>query len=398
MKNWGLVFGAMGVAIPWLVLRASGYHGDPISTAALSGMAILGAAFLLAWAAEVAQLDVSQALALALLSLIAILPEYSVDMYFAWKAAQDPSYGSFAIANMTGANRLLIGVGWSLIVILHWWRRRARSLELDRSHIIELSVLAVATIYAFLVALKGTLSVIDTGFLVGLFVVYIIVVSRLPNDEPELMGPALSIAALPKLRRRIVTFALFAFAGIAIFLSAEPFSEGLIETGQILGVEEFLLVQWLAPLASEAPEFVIAALFALRGHPGMALRAMIASKVNQWTLLVGMLPLVYGIGMGQPSPLALDDRQTQEIVLTAAQSVFAVIILGHFRMTVRDAVVLLTLFALQLVFPSSAGRYAFAAGYIALALWLTIGDTERRNVILRAPIRLAKALGQRPLE
>jgi len=50
------------------------------------GLGIFGAAFLLSWAAELAQLYISQNLALALLALIAVLPEYAVDMYFAWMA------------------------------------------------------------------------------------------------------------------------------------------------------------------------------------------------------------------------------------------------------------------------------------------------------------------------
>ena len=47
------------------------------------GLAILGSAFLLAWAAEALQLDVSQGLALTVLALIAVLPEYAVDFTFA---------------------------------------------------------------------------------------------------------------------------------------------------------------------------------------------------------------------------------------------------------------------------------------------------------------------------
>lgn len=392
MKNWLLILAAAALAAPWLFLKASNFHGGPMATAALSGLAILGAAFLLAWAAEVAQLDISQALALALLSLIAVLPEYSVDMYFAWKAAHDPSYASFAIANMTGANRLLIGVGWSLVVILHWWRRRATGVRLDPSQRIELSVLAVATIYAFVIALKGTLSLVDAAVLLGLFVVYIVTISRLSSEDPELVGPAQAIANLPAAARRMVALLLFAYAAVAIFVSAEPFAEGLVQTGSILGVEEFLLVQWLAPLASEAPEFVVAALFALRGHPDVGLRAMISSKVNQWTLLVATLPIVFSIGLGYPSSLPLDGRQIQEVVLTAAQSAFAVVILGTLRISIRDAAVLLTLFAIQLIFPSGAGRYAFSAAYVGLAVWLAARDGERRDAVLKAPMRLIRAL------
>ena len=43
------------------------------------GVEILGAAFLLSWGAEVAQMDISRGLALAILARIAILPEYAVD-------------------------------------------------------------------------------------------------------------------------------------------------------------------------------------------------------------------------------------------------------------------------------------------------------------------------------
>jgi cation:H+ antiporter len=136
-RNWVWILVAAGVAWPWLIFRFAGplglgnvlgdaHHAPPTVVAALAGLAILGAAFLLSWAAEALQVDVSQALALALLSLIAVLPEYAVDVVFAWRAATDPTQAPYAVANMTGANRLLIGLGWSAVVLLAWWRTRSR--------------------------------------------------------------------------------------------------------------------------------------------------------------------------------------------------------------------------------------------------------------------------------
>ena len=55
------------------------------------------------------------------------------------------------------------------------------------------------------------------------------------------------------------------FAKVVILLSAEPFAESLVSSGRVLGLDEFLLIQWLAPLASEAPAVVIAVLFVLEG-------------------------------------------------------------------------------------------------------------------------------------
>ena len=104
---------AIVLTLPGLALRFAHPDLSPIWVAVLSGIAILGASFLLTWACEVAQLDIPQAVAVAVVAFIAVLPEYAVDMYFTWMAGQHPesAYSHYAIANMTGANRLLIGVG-----------------------------------------------------------------------------------------------------------------------------------------------------------------------------------------------------------------------------------------------------------------------------------------------
>ena len=164
---------AVALTLPWLGLRLQGAHPEPLLMALLAGLAIVGAAFLLSWASEVAQLEVSQALAVAVLSLIAILPEYSVDIYFAWRAGQDPAYAHYAVANMTGANRLLIGLGWSAIVVLFWLKTRQPAIYLHRDEGIELGVMALATLYAFWLPLKAHISLLDAVVLIALFAVYV---------------------------------------------------------------------------------------------------------------------------------------------------------------------------------------------------------------------------------
>ena len=49
-------------------------------------MGILAGAFLLSWAAEVAELDISASLAIAILALLTILPEYAIESVLAWDA------------------------------------------------------------------------------------------------------------------------------------------------------------------------------------------------------------------------------------------------------------------------------------------------------------------------
>jgi cation:H+ antiporter len=100
-KSWALVAVAIGSLLPGVALSLGGIPtSDPVR-AALYGVAIIGAALVLSWVAEVVQLDFSQGLALALLALIAILPEYVVDASYAWLAAEDTAYAGYGIANMT---------------------------------------------------------------------------------------------------------------------------------------------------------------------------------------------------------------------------------------------------------------------------------------------------------
>jgi cation:H+ antiporter len=353
---------AVAATLPGLALRATGSAPAEWLAAILFGMAVVGAAFLLAWGAEALQLDISQGLALAVLALIAVLPEYAVDFTFAVKAGEDPDkYAPLALANMTGGNRLLIGVGWSLVVLLAAWRitRIARthdyqgeldtSVTLDRPHAIEITFLAIATIYSLTLPLKRTLALFDAVILVGLFVLYAVRIGRAPAEEPHLVGPARLIGDLPPGRRRtVVVMMLLAAAGV-ILASAEPFAEALVDTGEQFGISTFLLVQWLAPLASEAPELLVAGLFAWRLNTNAGLGTLVSAKVNQWTLLVGTLPVVFAISAGVFHGLPIDSLQREELFLTAAQSAFAVAVLTNRSINVREALALLGLFLLQFV-------------------------------------------------
>jgi cation:H+ antiporter len=350
------------LTVPGLFLRLSGLSPESWIQALLFGLAVVGAAFLLAWAAEVLQLDVSAGLALAVLALIAVLPEYAVDFVFTSKAGTNPEkYAPLALANMTGGNRLLIGIGWSLVVLLAAWRvkRIARErgyegpvdteIELDRSHSVEIAFLLVATLYSLTLPLKRSLTLFDSVVLIILFVAYLVRIARAPAETPHLVGPAELLGTLPQRTRRLVVGVMLVFAAAVILASAEGFAEALVHTGAQFGIDEFLLVQWLAPLASEAPELLIAGLFAWRLNTNAALGALLSSKVNQWTLLVGSLPIVFAISSQSLHGLPLDTLQREELFLTAAQSAFAVAVLANRSISVKEAYLLLGLFLSQFV-------------------------------------------------
>jgi cation:H+ antiporter len=397
--------------VPAFLLRFAGLDTSHALAAVLFGLAIVGAAFAISWAAETAQLDISAGLAIAVLALIAVLPEYAVDFVFTSQGGnsfqQDPncpplvgggreSPCDLALANMTGANRLLIGLGWSMVVFIAWYRlRRAdemppgrwEGIELTRDHSIELGFLWVATLYSLTLPLKGSITLIDTLVLVGLFAGYTWRVSRAPAEQPHLVGPARYLGSFPVAARRASVIGLFAGSGTVIWLFAHPFAEALVETGEQLHISEFLLVQWLAPLASEAPELLVAGLFAWRLNTNSALGTLVSSKVNQWTLLVGTLPIVFAISSASSHGLPISGVQREELFLTAAQSFFAVAIMSNLSLSLREAGYLFGLFWAQfivgaLVPESLHGKERVGVGVLYLVLGVAILARDRRRIPL----------------
>jgi cation:H+ antiporter len=376
--------------LPWLFLSLSGqgHHLEqthPGLVSFISGVAIVGAAFILSWGAELSERDIPRSLALIALALISVLPEYAVDLTFAWKAGQDPTYRAYAVANMTGANRVLIGIGWALVVIVYYFRFRRKEVPLDDSQGLELSLLLLATIYSFILPIKGTLSLIDCVIFFAMFMYYAARAARSEKHDEALEGIAGYMdERLGAVARRLAVILMFVFAGYVIWLSAEPFAEGLVSTGKTYGVDEFLLVQWLAPLASESPEVVIALLFALKGKGSTGIGALISSKVNQWTLLVGAIPLVYAISAATWGSMEMDHRQREELLLTSAQSLFAAIVIADFRFALWEAILLMVLFIGQLIFPQESIRYIFSGIYFIATFWLIVNSPVRRRMLWNA--------------
>ncbi len=405
-----LIAAVVAAIIPAFVIRFSTLEPPTAVAAVLFGLAIIAAAFLLAWGAEAAQVDISAGLAIAVLAFIAVLPEYAVDMVFASKGGHayaahgracravgsvDEPPCSLALANMTGSNRLLIGIGWALVVGLAWfqWRKRKMpntDVRLERTNSVEVSYLLLASLYALTLPFKRSLTLIDAGVLVAIFAAYTFRIAKAPAEEPHLVGPARVIGELPTKQRRTVYGAMLAFAALVILACAESFAEALVAGGKAAGISEFVLVQWVAPLASEAPELLIAGMFAWRMASASGLSTLVSSKVNQWTLLVGTLPIVFAITSSSTHGLPLDSLQREELFLTGAQAFFGVAVLMSLSLSIREALMLFGLFWAQFlvraVVPSDwaeAERIGVGIVYLVLGMLFLI----RQRAYVRSTLR-----------
>lgn len=138
------------------------------------------------------------------------------------------------------------------------------------------------------------------------------------------------------------------------------------------------------PLASEAPEFIIATIFAARGKGDDAIATLISAKVNQWTLLIGSLPVAYMLGGGSAA-MHLDGRQIEEVVLTAAQTLMGVTLLLGLRFRRWTAWALLGLFLVQFPLTTTDGRLILSAVYGAIAAVALVRNRRAILPTLAAP-------------
>jgi len=336
------IFGILQI----IIIKILGLSLNVYLLTLLSGIAIISSGFILSIASETAQKDIPRSFATIFLALVAILPEYAVDIYLAYQGGKDPQYAHYALANMTGANRLLVGAFWPIVVlvfVLSKLKEKIYEIELDIH--LEKIFLLIATIYGFFIAIKSSITIFDAIALILIFLIYSYLASKQEHIEPEFEGDIQRfITNLDKPKRILTYVLLFIYAGIGILLSAKPFAEGLIEIGKNLGIDEFFLIQWVAPFASESPEFVIVLILALRGFGSWAIGTLISSEVNQLTLLIATIPIAFSVGAGSISVFSLDNNQVVEVLLTVSLSLFAIMIILNDRFHIIEAVLILTAF------------------------------------------------------
>jgi cation:H+ antiporter len=358
-QDWRRPLGlaAAGAALGLVVRVAGGGLPAPAATIAL-GTGIVGASFLLSWAADAAEVDFSGGLVLAGVTLLTVLPELVIEVHFAYTRQT-----ALVSANLTGATRLLL-TGATAMPLLGAWllaRRgqRAGSLTLGPARRVDLAILFVAAIYGAVVALLGRVSVIDGLLLVALYLFFLRRVRGTPDEPPAVVGVSAGLAALPRGQRRPMLAGMGTLAAVAVAVVADPFVDALLETGTSVGIDRYLLVQSIIPAATETPEFVIAAVLALNRRPAQGLAVFLAASVAQWTFALGVLPLAYAAG-GGGTALPLNTRSEAELALTVATTLMAVAALSSLAPKRFDSWIILTLYVIQFAFPETEVRVAVA--------------------------------------
>lgn len=324
---------------------------------------VLTGAMLIAWATEVLSFFLSRGLAFAVLALLQVLPEFAVEAVITTEAAVNPDNLYLVTANFTGANRLIVGLFLPIVFFMAAYRARKMGerighIQMPVESSIEVMALITATLYSFSFVFRAQVTLVDAVILIGMYSIYLVIIYKLPpEDESHEDLPLVprTIRKQPVGRQKMIVALLFILGGTLLFVSVHPFYTNTVALGLAIGIPAYFLFQWLAPLLSEFPELVTIVYWGKTGRAQLGLTNAISSKVNQWTLLIAMIPIVYFIGtynVGRPDwSLNFDEAQQLEILLTAAQGMFAAGCFMNLKLHRWEAWTILGLWAIQLIDP-----------------------------------------------
>jgi cation:H+ antiporter len=355
--------------------------------------AVLFSAFVISWGAEAAQFIMSQGLALAILAWLQTLPEFAVEAAIAWSGKVD-----MMTANFTGSLRLLVGLGWPMIyfVMVFFGRHRRkpgeplfRPLRLHPEHAISLLALVPPMLYFVIILIKHSLHPADSIFLFAFYLGYLWLLFKLPPQDQESIDemeaiPRYIISRKPLVRNLLIA-STFIVGGIILYLTVEPFIASMMGLAVLAGVSPFVFVQWVAPFLSEFPEKLSAFNWARRvSDAPMAMMNMVSSNVNQWTVLAGMIPLVYSVRMHAITAVPFDHAHLVEIGLTIMQSFLGLMFLLEMKFDWWEAAGLFVLWLVQFCVPTLREEMLIVYGIFILLEAILYATGRKKLTIFKA--------------
>ena len=202
-----ILFNAL-LAIFGIITTTFESHLPDLLLPIIYGFAIFGAAILISWGAEASEKDISGAFVIALIALIAVLPEYSIESILAYTAGKSYKNNNFKYtdrvgyvsANVTGANRLLAGLGWPLIMLINLYRNN-KQINIIKNNKIELVIIFAGLASMTLTFILDMQPLLLSAILICIYLFYLYVSSKKESEEPEFVGISKYITEFRKPQR-----------------------------------------------------------------------------------------------------------------------------------------------------------------------------------------------------
>lgn len=379
---------------------------------------IIFAAVLIGYGAEVLELVLPSGVAIAIVALLQISPEFFVEWATVKKAAFDPEFLHNAMANLYGANKLLVGFGPPLVFFVYYFFSPAKKENYIKFHAIKsysIFVMIFAVAYNFVIYLKNSLMWYDSILLAAIYFGSVFFIGKMemrynklkPADEKE---PEIEDSAVEKLihgfvlagekviacRAYIVAFLLLGTGGALLVGYAEEFLECLLHAATAAGISTFIFIGYVAPFMSEFPEKTVAIGYAMKGHEDTAMINFLSSILAQLTLLTGMVPLAYSYYKGTPTGIVFDKVQSQELLLVIAMMLFSLMLFLDLKFTIRETILALGLFIWQFAFPESRDTVTKVYFVMFISYFLEMVLEKRHTDVITTVIEPGDAAGGGP--
>ena len=371
---------------------------------------IIFAAVLIGYGAEVLELVLPSGVALAIVALLQISPEFFVEWATVKKAAFDPAFLHNAMANLYGANKLLVGFGPPLVFFVYYFFAPNKKENYIKFHAIKsysIFVMIFAVIYNLIIYLKNSLMWYDSIALIAIYFGSVFFIGRMelqynklkPASEEE--APEMEDSAVEKLihkfvlagekviayRAYIVSFFFLATGGALLVGFAEEFLECLLHAATAAGISTFIFIGYVAPFMSEFPEKLVAIGYAMKGHEDTAMVNFLSSILAQLTLLTAMVPLAYSYYKGVPTGIVFDAVQSQELLLVIAMMLFSLMLFLDLKFTIRETIMALGLFIWQFVMPESRDTVTKVYFVLFISYFLEMVLEKRHTDVIETVIK-----------
>lgn len=371
---------------------------------------IIFAAVLIGYGAEVLELVLPSGVALAIVALLQISPEFFVEWATVKKAAFDPAFLHNAMANLYGANKLLVGFGPPLVFFVYYFFSPIKKENYIKFHAIKsysIFVMIFAIVYNFIIYLKNSLMWYDSIVLIAIYFGSVFFIGRMELHYNKLKpsaqekGPELEDSVVEKFihkfvlagekviayRAYIASFIFLATGGALLVGFAEEFLECLLHAATAAGISTFIFIGYVAPFMSEFPEKLVAIGYAMKGHEDTAMVNFLSSILAQLTLLTAMVPLAYSYYKGAPTGIVFDEVQSQELLLVIAMMLFSLMLFLDLKFTIRETIMALGLFIWQFVMPESRDTVTKVYFVLFISYFLEMILEKRHTDVIETVIK-----------
>jgi cation:H+ antiporter len=277
------------------------------------------------------------------------VPELSVSVF----AVANPTNIGVSIGNVLGSNivniALILGV-CILIIVLRRPRYPSFLLTLAKEEMGNLHFgLFIASIIPLALLYIGYASRFIGLILVGIFGFYMVQLARVNKKKPEITQ--VQVSQRSKLRR----YAILALAGVAVVVATAFF---IVESSSFIaesyGVSRVIIGATIVAFGTSIPELATSISSARKGHFDLALGNIVGSGFINITLILGVALIA--------SPLTVSIAAFSNLVMfSLITNLFLWYFIGSDRISWREGVLLLSLYAMFLAISFGGGSAAVPA-------------------------------------